>query len=67
MNREQRRRAARRERSSHLVQEIASGYECPDCNVETRLVQDEPGVYVLAVFHDDTCPAFNAMTKGGRA
>ena len=36
-------------------------YECPDCNADTRLVQQHPGLYVLAVFHDDTCPAYQTM------
>jgi len=31
-------------------------YECPDCASEAQLVQVTPGVYVLEVRHDDTCP-----------
>lgn len=37
--------------------EAAALYRCPDCNSDTRLVQAAPNVYVLQVFHDDTCPA----------
>lgn len=37
-------------------------YECPDCNADTRLVQIAPGVLVLEVAHDDTCPQLAART-----
>lgn len=29
---------------------------CGDCGAHQELVQTEPGVYVLQIFHDDTCP-----------
>lgn len=64
MNREERRRAARAQRATELPRQIADAYKCPDCNVDRRLVQDSPGVFVLRVLHDDTCPAYRAMTKG---
>lgn len=61
MNREQRRRAARRAKGTQLAHQVAAGYQCPDCNADTQLVEDEPGVFILAVFHDETCPAYTAM------
>lgn len=36
-------------------------YECPDCNVDTGLVEVSPGVLVIQVYHDDTCPTFLRM------
>ncbi|WP_338538173.1 hypothetical protein N5P18_15650 [Janibacter terrae] len=60
MNREQRRRAARRAADAH---QVAVGYQCPDCNAETQLVEDQRGVFILRVAHDDTCPAYKAMIR----
>lgn len=37
-------------------------YECPDCASDTHLVQVTPGVYVLEVRHDDTCPTLRGTT-----
>lgn len=61
MNREQRRRAARRAKGTQLAHEVADAYQCPDCNADTQLVEEHPGVFLLRVVHDDTCPAYSAM------
>jgi hypothetical protein len=42
---------------------LAAGYRCPDCDAETHLDEDAPGVMVLDVEHDPTCPAYTAMTS----
>ncbi len=39
--------------------------ECPDCCADTELVQSTPGVHVLEVRHDETCPAYRSMQRGG--
>lgn len=36
---------------------------CPDCNADTRIAEIAPGVYVLSVLHDDTCPQLVAREK----
>lgn len=36
-------------------------YECPDCASDAQLVQVKPGVYVLQVRHDDTCPTLRRI------
>lgn len=66
MNREQRRRAARRRRTERFIRTYADSYECPDCNADTRLEHLAPGVHRLKVMHDETCPTYAAMTKGRR-
>lgn len=42
---------------------------CQDCDAEQELVQDPevPGVYLLQVRHDDTCPTYRRMKRKGRA
>jgi hypothetical protein len=59
VNRRQRRAAGQRRGVHPGVLAIADGYECPDCNADTELVQVSPGVHVLEVRHDDSCPWFN--------
>jgi len=39
--------------------------ECPDCCADTELVQPSPGVHILEVRHDETCPTYRSM-QGGR-
>ncbi len=34
---------------------------CDDCAAYRTLEQHAPGVYVLLVHHDDTCPDYRAM------
>lgn len=31
-------------------------YKCPDCNSTTGMQQIEGSIWVLTVFHDDSCP-----------
>lgn len=63
MNREERRRAARRDQGARLAQAVGDAHRCPDCAATTSLVEAVPGVYSLTVAHDATCPAYQAMTK----
>ncbi|OAV78096.1 hypothetical protein [Dietzia sp. 111N12-1] len=44
---------------------IAGG--CPDCDSETRFVTHAPGVYVMEIHHDDTCPDYIARRARGAA
>ena len=39
---------------------------CDDCDAVQRLTTDGAGIYVLTVFHDDTCPWLNARTEATR-
>lgn len=39
---------------------------CDDCDAVQRLTTDGTGIYVLTVFHDDTCPWLNARTEATR-
>lgn len=34
---------------------------CPDCDAHQQLVEYAPGVGVLEIHHDDTCPTYQAM------
>lgn len=61
MNRSQRRLHARRREEWEDKRHLPHDYECLDCDAETRLTQQSPGVFFLAVFHDPTCPAYQAM------
>lgn len=38
-------------------------YRCPDCDNDTRIRQDNCGMWHLDVLHDDTCPWFTAYRK----
>lgn len=41
---------------------------CPDCDAELRFVTIEPGVTVIQILHDDTCPAYASMeSRGGES
>lgn len=64
MNREQRRaagRRAKRQGGQQLAHAYADDYACPDCLSEASLVEHAPGVMLLEVRHDDTCPTYRAM------
>jgi hypothetical protein len=65
MNRAQRRATARREAKQavgrQMAREYAADYRCPDCLSEQSLVEHSPGVMVLEVRHDQTCPSYRAM------
>lgn len=67
MNRQQRRLKARRREEWEDKRHQPHDYECPDCDADTRLTQQHPGLYTLAVFHDPTCPAYGAMTGAPHA
>jgi len=34
---------------------------CPDCNATAGLREIHPGVVVIEVRHDETCPTYKAM------
>jgi len=36
---------------------------CDDCHAYQTIEQHAPGVYVLAVFHDDTCPELRRRSR----
>lgn len=40
---------------------------CDDCDSETRFVTHAPGVYVMEIHHDETCPDYIARTARGTA
>jgi len=61
VNRHQRRAAGQRRGVHPGALAIADGYECPDCNADTELVEVSPGVAVLEVRHNDTCPTYRSM------
>lgn len=42
---------------------IADAYQCPDCNVDKHVVEDEPGLYRIVVMHDSTCPTYRVMSR----
>lgn len=37
---------------------------CPDCDSDLRAVEVQPHVYITTVFHDETCPRYQAMKNG---
>lgn len=47
-------------RLAHLV---AASYQCPDCDADTELIEDQPGIWRLKVMHDDTCPVLLSMDR----
>lgn len=68
MNHSERRRAAARDRTrpmNPLFEAFARTYVCPDCCADVELVIQD-GVHILAVRHDDTCPAYRAMEERER-
>lgn len=36
---------------------------CDDCNAYQTFREQEPGVYVLTVHHDDGCPFLSGVTR----
>lgn len=44
-----------------LAAAFADAYRCPDCASTSELTERTPGVFVLAVAHDLTCPSFRRM------
>jgi len=61
VNRRQRRAAARTDLNPATMALLGRLSECPDCCAETELVQPSPGVHVLEVRHDETCPTYRSM------
>ncbi len=39
---------------------------CPDCNAARHLVDIAPGLTILQVIHDDTCPWLTERIRNGR-
>ena len=44
-----------------LAEQFAGAYRCPDCHAEKALTEHRPGVFVIEVAHDATCPLFAQM------
>ncbi len=44
-----------------LAVTYAERYHCPDCVSETELTELAPGVFRLAVLHDETCPVLRRL------
>lgn len=65
MNREQRRRAARRSpiTAEDIKRVVGTTDGCPDCDADVTLRQAATGVWQLQVAHDGTCPTYRAMTR----
>lgn len=40
---------------------------CPHCNSDTRFVTRAPGVFVMEIHHDRTCPDYQARRARGAA
>lgn len=36
---------------------------CPDCTATQELTQYSPGVMILEIRHDNTCPTYRAMQE----
>jgi hypothetical protein len=51
-----------RNRDARRALAFAASYTCPDCHADKRLSEQAPGVYLLDVAHDETCPAYRAMS-----
>jgi hypothetical protein len=51
-----RRRERNRDARRVAAQLFADNYVCPDCLAAKQLTEDAPGVFVLTVAHDSTCP-----------
>lgn len=47
--------------AASLALAYADGYRCPDCLSDSELVEQAPGVFVLTVAHDQTCPTLRRM------
>lgn len=59
MNREQRRAAGHRGPTTSALDEMTDHVipgGCDDCTAFQTVEQHHPGIYVLTVHHDDSCP-----------
>lgn len=69
MNREQRRAAGRRQSHQPAASALdaMTGHRipggCDDCTAYQTVEQHAPGLYVLAVHHDLTCPEYRRRTR----
>jgi len=72
VNREQRRSAGQRgpttqHKDERSVLDAMTGHRmpggCDDCHAYQTIELAGPGVYVLAVFHDDTCPELRRRSR----
>ena len=74
MNREQRRSAGQRGPTQQAdrqpvgsVLDAVTGHQipggCDTCTAFQTITQHAPGVFLLNVFHDDTCPELRRMTR----
>lgn len=55
----------RKRLADQLTTSFAAGYRCPDCNSDTELSELVPGVFRLAVLHDETCPTLRRLAGKG--
>ncbi|MDP9093406.1 MAG: hypothetical protein M3N95_10835 [Actinomycetota bacterium] len=46
-----------------LAAAFGHDYRCPDCHARKNLTEHTPGVFVLDIEHDATCPTYRAMTE----
>jgi hypothetical protein len=65
VNRRQRRAAGQRGHPRLTEADIRRVAACPDCDADVDGFEAEPGVYSVAVMHDDTCPWFAAFQRSG--
>lgn len=65
MNRRERRANGQRGHRRHTQAQIRRVTACPDCNADVDSAEVGPGVYQVAVFHDDTCPWLAAFERAG--
>lgn len=54
-----------RNRDRRLAATFAASYRCPDCNATTALNEAAPGLLVLEVQHDETCPEHKRIQNHG--
>lgn len=36
---------------------------CPDCDADLAMTEEEPGLFVATVLHDDTCPTLKEIQR----
>jgi hypothetical protein len=52
-------------RRAVLARKIADRYRCGHCAARMRTAQVAPGVLLLDVFHDGTCPVLRGQVGSG--
>lgn len=66
MNRDARRRARARSNTQTTIEALFAGRipgGCDDCDAYQELTAASPGVYVLAIRHDPSCPYLQGVTS----